>query len=794
MRDDRGVAPGAPGIEPKWTSSAKSGVGAALGERSRIWFTISHGIIDEIYHPRIDTACTRDLGLLLSSSDGTFIEEKRDGRSTVEWFAPGIPGFVVTNELPGGVRVIKAIFADPDRDVLIQRTRVEGVFPDLAVTALLAPHLANRGADNTGWVGAYKGVPMLFARGSGTVLAMAVSTGWTNRSVGYVGFSDGWQDVKHNGRLTWSYPEAGPGNIALSGEVVIPPTGEFDLAVGFGTTPAEAGLRVRASLGCDLDTAQAAFVSGWQKWHESLAAASSDSLEVASRAVVRLHESISFPGATIASLSIPWGFTKGDEDMGGYHLVWPRDMVESLGGLLACGAADDADRGLAYLRATQEADGHWAQNMWLDGSPYWAGVQMDETALPILAVGLCRQIGLEVDLDRYWPMVRAAAGYLVTNGPVTSQDRWEEDAGFSPFTVATEIAALLVAAGIADETGASAEAEFLRDIADAWNESIERWMYVTGTDLAAEVGVDGYYVRIAPLDVAGGSSPAAGWVPIKNRPPGESREPAAAVVSPDALALVRFGLRDAHDPRIVDTVAVIDHQLRTELPGGPAWRRYSGDGYGEHPDGSPFDGTGVGRPWPLLTGERAHYELSAGNRGAAAALADAVRSFAGPNLLLPEQLWDGPDLPERELLRGRPSGSAMPLVWAHAEYLKLAASLRIGRVFDMPQEARSRYSGGTLPAWVAVWAPNLKIATFAAGRRLRIHLPDPTTIRWTADGWATWRDVPTVPILSVHVVTLPVEGLGPGAVVEFTRRTDAGWEGINHRLIVTRSPDTGGLP
>jgi glucoamylase len=779
-------APGAPGIEARWTSSAKAGVGAALGETSRIWFTVSHGIIDEIYHPRIDTACTRDLGLLLSADDGTFIEEKRASRSTVEWFAPGVPGFVITNELPGGIRITKAVFADPDRDVLVQRTRVEGAPPDIRVTVLLAPHIANRGGDNTGWVGSYKGVPMLFARGSGIALSLAVSTGWVTRSAGYVGFSDGWQDVKRHGRLLWTYHEAGPGNVALSGEVMVPASGEFDLVVGFGRTEAEAGNRARASLAADLDASRASFTSAWEDWQAALSpVTASDFLEIASRAVIRVHESISFPGATIASLSIPWGFAKGDDDMGGYHLVWPRDMVETLGGMLACGANREAVRGLDFLRATQEADGHWAQNMWLDGTPYWAGVQMDETALPILAVGLCRQAGLELELARYWPMVRAAAGFIVANGPVTAQDRWEEDAGYSPFTVAAQVAALIVAAGMAEAVAEPATAELLRDTADAWNEAIERWMYVTGSELAEEVGVDGYYVRIAPADVADGSSPAAGWVPIKNRPPDQSRAPAASVVSPDALALVRFGLRDARDPRILNTVAVIDHTLRVELGGRPAWRRYSEDGYGEHLDGSPFDGTGVGRPWPLLTGERGHYEFAAGNHQAAAAMAEALREFAGPHRLLPEQLWDGPDLPERELFSGHPSGSAMPLVWAHAEYLKLVASIRLGRVFDMPQDVAARYAAAPVHASVAIWAPNHKIGQLQPGRNLRLQFPLETTVRWTMDGWATWRDSRTTPALTLHAVILPVGELPAGSEIEFTTHTDAGWEGTNHHLDVS---------
>lgn len=209
-------------------------------------------------------------------------------------------------------------------------------------------------------------------------------------------------------------------------------------------------------------------------------------------------------------------------------------------------------------------------------------------------------------------------------------------------------------------------------------------MYVTGTELAVECGVAGYYVRVAPPDTADGASPASGFVPIKNRPPGQSQAAATEIVSVDALALVRFGLRAPDDPHIVNTVKVIDRLLKVDLPQGPRFRRYNQDGYGEHADGSPFDGTGIGRVWPLLAAERAHFELAAGRPETATALAKTVELSANDGGMLPEQTWDGPDLPDRELWTGRPSGSAMPLVWAHAEYLKLKRSLLEGRVFDMP--------------------------------------------------------------------------------------------------------------
>ena len=219
-----------------------------------------------------------------------------------------------------------------------------------------------------------------------------------------------------------------------------------------------------------------------------------------SLAVLRTHESKTAPGALIASLSIPWGFSKGDNDLGGYHLVWSRDMVETAGGLLAAGAHEDVRRVLSYLQTTQQPDGHWSQNMWLDGSPYWNGIQMDETALPILLVDLAhREKALaEADLAKFWPMVKKAAGYLARNGPVSPQDRWEEDPGYTPFTVAAEIAALLAAADLADLNHEASIATYLREIADVWNTSIERWMYVSATDWCRKFKVEGYYVRIAP--------------------------------------------------------------------------------------------------------------------------------------------------------------------------------------------------------------------------------------------------------------------------------------------------------
>ncbi len=800
MGEKINYAPGWPGIAPRWTSSAKDGVGTSLNPASRVWFTISHGILNEIYYPRLDQACTRDMGMLVTDGREYFSEEKRNTLHQITPLAPGVPAFRIENRSEDNrYRIEKEVLTDPWREVLLQRTtfvQLEGPAGSLHLYVLLAPHVANAGTGNTGWAGEYKGIPMLFAERAGITIALACTAGWLNRSAGFVGSSDGWQDLSRNKRMSWSYDRAENGNLALTGEIDLQSTqGEFTLALGFGRNAAEAGNRALASLSDGFERAKQDYVREWQTWQERLVPLDqhrqgAPDLYRMSAAVMRTHEAKNFPGGMIASLSVPWGFNKGDDDLGGYHLAWPRDLVETAAGLLAAGAHEDARRVLHYLQSTQERDGHWPQNMWLDGTPYWSGIQMDESALPVILVDLARrEKALDPgELARLWPMVKQAASFLVRNGPVTQQDRWEEDPGYSPFTLAAEIAALLCAADLADLNREPDTAAYLRETADFWNDSIEQWIYVKGTDLAKKTGVDGYYVRIAPPEVSDAPSPAGGFVTIKNRPPGKSTVPASEIVSPDALALVRFGLRAPDDPRILSTIRVIDSLLKKEMPYGPLWHRYNDDGYGEHRDGSPFDGTGTGRAWPLITGERAHYELAAGRKSEALKLLRVLEACANPGGLIPEQIWDAPDIPERELLFGRPSGSAMPLVWAHAEYIMLLRSLRDSRVFGMPPQTVQRYQIEKRKSPYAVWRPNHKIRSCTAGRMLRIEVLQPAVIHWSGDYWRTAQDSPTHDTgLGVSVADLDVKNLPAGGMVLFTIywSDERKWEGVDYPVSIS---------
>ncbi len=791
-----GDAPGGPGIPPRWTSSAKTGVGTALSPASRVWFTISHGILNEIYYPRVDQACTRDFGLIVTDGGGFFAEEKRDCRFEVEALEDGVPAFHLTSTHDGGrFRIFKRVVSDPRHDVVLQQIRLEDGSGSLRLFALLAPHLVNGGANNTAWTGDYKGQRMLFAEGDGTALALGAARPFQACSVGFVGRSDGWQTLHEHGSLAECWDRAADGNVALTAELVLSPEEPVLLALGFGRTQAEAAFRVRASLQRGFEAALEGYAADWRAWQAGLRSldrrAHGHNMYRVSTAVLRTHESPTFPGGLIASLSIPWGFSKGDDDLGGYHLVWPRDLVQTAGGFLACGAHAEARRVLRYLQATQEADGSWPQNCWLDGTRYWGGLQLDECALPILLLDLAWHEGAlgRPDLRAFWPMVRQAAGFLLRTGPVTPQDRWEEDAGFTPFTLAAEIAALLAAAELAAGCEADDIAGLLRDTADAWNEQIEDWIYVAGSRLAGEAGVAGHYVRIGPASPTGEArADLSGAAVVKNRSGDAGTIPAAELVSPDALALVRFGLRAADDPRIRDTVAVLDRVVKAELPQGPGWRRYNGDGYGEKEDGRPFDGTGIGRVWPLLGAERGQYELAASRRGEAERLLAVLEASASDGGLLPEQVWDGPPIPRRELLPGRPSGSAMPLVWAHAEHLKLLRSLADGAVFDLPRQAARRYLHGGHTARCRTWRPDFRATSLPAGRALRIDLPHAAVVHWTIDGWGRTTDSPTRDTgLGLHVLDIASDGLHPGARIAFTWQWagNGEWVGRDYAVDVT---------
>ena len=803
-----GPAPGAPGIPPTWSSSAKDAVGTSH-YASRVWFTVGHGILNEVYWPRVDRPQIRDLGFIVADGAGFWSEVKRDCEPDVAYVEPGIPAVVAVHRHPRYELRLR-ICADDHADVVrieahLRDLRPEGPARDanpLRLYPLLAPHLGFSGTNNRAWTGEYKGRPMVFAEDAPYALALASDPPPRRQSVGYVGRSDGWQDFAANGRMTWTYDTTDAGNVAGMTEIR-PVDSTAHVVLAFGSRPEEAALQATSALVGPFEPAWEEYIHNWHGFLETCTRPPDlgddlGRLYLDSAAVLRTHQDRTAAGATVASLSIPWGNSRND--LGGYHLVWSRDLVESAGALVALGARASARRTLAYLVATQEPDGHWFQNQWVDGVAYWQGVQLDESAYPILLVGALRSGGArhmhgrdeEVSafvslvtgaaLDR---MIHAAASFIARTGPATRQDRWEENAGLTPSTLAPVVAALVVAADYLS----GREAAYCRELADDWNASIEDWTYARGTDLARDHGVEGYYVRIASPEVLAGA-PISTPIPIRNQLAGGSTAPGDQVLGTDFLALVRFGLRRPDDPRILETLAITDATLKTDTPSGPVWHRYTGDGYGEHADGSPFDGTGIGRGWPLLVGERGHYELEAGRD--ARPYLETMRRLGSAGGMIPEQDWDAADIPSRGLFCGRPSGSAMPLAWAHAEYVKLVRSIALGHAIDRPQAAWQRYHGEPPRPVRDTWRFAAPRPAMRAGRTLRFELMAPCLVHCSLDGWRTTMDVEARDTgLGVWVADVAgSEALVPGDAVDATFYWPGAdrWEGRNVRVAVV--PET----
>lgn len=763
--DTTGYAPGHPGIAPTWTSSAKDLVGTSLGS-SRLWFTIGFGIINEVFYPHVDIPQIRDLGFIVADGKGFWCEVKRLRDYVIKTPAPGIPAVTIIHEHERFTLTLR-VSPDPERDVLLIDAQLTG--DGMRLYALLAPHLADSGSENVATKAQHGPWSALCAQHGDVATALLAvdaegNDAWSRLSCGYVGTSDGWQDFDRHGAMTWTYATAGPGNVALTGELPMRAT----LALGFGGSPSGAATLAAAALTAPFEVAWQRQTEDWRAWHaamdhgefETYLDADLLALAAVSASVLKTHQDKVFKGATVASLSTPWG--QSHDDSGGYHLVWMRDLTETAVGLLAIGAIEDTRNILRYVIATQCFDGRWAQNQWLSGEPFWKGVQLDEAAFPIVLAAILSDREALGDID-VAPMVRRAATFVARNGPVTEQDRWEENTGVSPFTIAIAIAALVCAAEFLDEPARS----YALELADTWNERIERWTYAQGTPLAQRLGVDGYFIRIAPPEVLNGRDALNDSIRIANREAPNDRAPACEVIGLEFLQLVRMGLRRDDHPCIRSSVKVADEILRVETPSGPLWRRYNGDGYGEHEDGSAFDGFGIGRPWPLLAGERGWYAGACGED--TLPYLHTMRRTTSRGGMIPEQVWDAPAIPEEELYPGRPTGGAMPLVWAHAEFLKLCGSVGHHRSFDSPSPVWKRYDGHASVTTLEPWRLGGSTPIMQRGRTLRIELLEAARVRYSFDDWQTNHEMQTLDTgLGVFIADIPTTDLPVGAGVIFT--------------------------
>jgi glucoamylase len=781
------AAPGGPGIAPRWTHSSKDVVGTAYSAASRVWFTISNGVISEVYFSTLDRPQIRDMQYLVTDGETFFHDTHRNLESKVEYLGEhGLGVRLINTDPEGRYRIVIEVIADPHQPCVLLDTRLEGdpaFLRKLHLYTLLAPHLEVGGWGNNGNVATIAGREFLTAHKNGTWLALAATVPFVQRSCGYVGTTDGWQDLARNFRLAHEYASVADGNIALIGEIDRSAGNQFTLALSFGHTLHRAVTAVFQSIGTPFAAQRERFLLQWSRACGGLHPLEKQSgdggmLYRRSRELILAHEDKNYAGALIASLSIPWGEAQGDEDLGGYHLVWTRDMVNSATGLLAAGDRETPLRALIYLACSQSPDGSFPQNFWVDGEPYWTGIQLDEVAFPIILAWRLRKADALADFDPY-PMVKAAAAFLIDRGCVTPQERWEENCGYSPSTLASNIAALVCAAEFARERGDGDLARFLAEFADFIEAHVESW---TVTQQGVIVpGITRHYVRINPEDPANpvpDENPDHGTVSIRNQPPGAPTDfPAAAIADAGFLELVRYGIRKAGDRLIEDSLRVVDVALKHDFPGGPCWRRYNYDGYGQQDDGGPFTSWGCGRPWPLLTGERGHYELAAGRD--VQPYIRAMENFATPTRLLPEQIWDRGDIPQALLAYGKPTGAAMPLMWAHAEYIKLLRSAGDGQVFDRIPEVADRYLRPRQPTPLEVWKLNRQVRTIPAGVTLRIQARRPFVLHWGRGAWTNLTDTvaghTSIGISFVDIAT----ALGDHAPVRFTFRwlDENRWEG-----------------
>ncbi|GAC1659007.1 MAG: glucan 1,4-alpha-glucosidase [Candidatus Dormibacteraceae bacterium] len=718
---------------------------------TKLWYTLAGGNLGEVFFPSLDRTVLQELRFIAAAPGLPPVDDLVEGVHSVRWIHPGVPGFEVSSS-HHEYHLKTEYLVDTSRNALLIAGDFNPELPDLRLHLTATPHLLPLGPGNSAEIGGGTS-PVLFAQ-QGDVF-IAIVGPFARAAAGYRDSSDLHVDLHDNdGEMRSTATAAGPGNVTVGAELAIH-AGAFQIAIAFAHSKPDAEEAARELLRQGAAATRTELISAWSRLGDLpplmiQVAGDGGQLAKASLTVLRSLEDKSERGGFVASPSAPWGEQSGDGEHV-YNLVWARDLYQVATALIDAGDSDAAARGLRHLARIQHPDGSWPQNSTLAGEAHWRGVELDEAAYPILLARRLKAAGA-LDWDPWPQLVRRAAQFIIRTGPTTPLDRWEDAGGLSPSTLAAAIAALVAAAEFGHAAGEHVAAAHLLAVADYWADCIERWCFAPGP---------GHFVRLS-------TDPDLGPGP-------------AAVLSTDFLELVRLGVRSPTHPAVIASLRRVDADLIYLSPVGASWRRYAGDEYGEHADGAPWDLGGIGRPWPLLTGERAHYELLRGIQ--VGELVRAFESFAGPGLMLPEQIWDSAPVPAYGLLPGVATNSAAPLGWAHAEYLKLLASIANARVGDLVPAVRDRYCEAPPHEPPFMWSPNHEIATFQHGHRFRVQLTEPATVRWSADEWTTYKESPTVDTtLGFHVAELPTQIMRPGAELSWTIHYADRWEGRNRSL------------
>jgi glucoamylase len=675
------LAPGAPGNDARWISAGKQAVGTSNTLESKVWFTLQGGALTEVFFPTADMPNVHVLEFVVVNPSSRTVEtERADATHEVQLLNHHSLSFRQINTATSGAwKTIKTYTTDPERNTLLIEVRFETKNKALALYVYFDPSLNNSGMHDTAWTQDNA----LLSNEADKFSALLVSSGFAENTSGFYQTSDGLDQLKRNGRIETAYARAENGNVAQLARVQQP--ARFTLALGFGKSAEEALHAARTSLTKGFQVCRKEYEETWRRVVRRLPRVEPKYQAQFNLAalVLKAHEDKTFRGANVASLSAPWitGKAANEPHVGGYHLVWARDLYQVATAYMALGDKTAAERALNYLFTVQQReDGSFPQITWVDGKPIGDAVQMDEVSYPLI---LAYQLG-RTDRETYFKHIKRTADYIVKTGPVTQQERWEEKAGYSPSTIAAEIAGLICAAEIAKRNGDEASAEKYRDTADDWAHKVESWTATTN----GRYGDGNYYLRLTQT-----GRPNAGEHIELNNNAGTADE--REIVDPSFLELVRLGVRSPRDPLIEKSLKVVDQLIRVETPYGQAWYRYVRDGYGEMEDGRPWnwDGkyTGKGHLWVLLTGERGQYELARSEFGKARERLDTMLGFANAGMMLPEQVWDKPQGPTRDLQFGKGTGSATPLAWSMAQFIRLVMNLGERKNLDTPDIVAARY-------------------------------------------------------------------------------------------------------
>jgi glucan 1,4-alpha-glucosidase len=688
-------APGAPGASANWTTGNKQGLGTSLGRGSKVWYTLADGALSEVYYPTGNTANVRSLEFAVTDGTSFVDRESEDTTHTARLADPRSLTYTQVNTATSGrYRITKTYVTDPGRQAMLMSVTFQPLTPGAyRLFTLYDPAMGNSSLHDTATREGTGRSASLLASDGGLASALVASSGFTRTSNGFVGTSDGWTDLAADYRLDWDYDSATDGNVLQTGEIPLKTdpadATKFTLALGFGDSASSAASTARASLGSSFPVLAAAYQNGWHDYLKSLLKtpkALTGRLATqynVSVMTVKAHEDKTNPGAFIASLTLPWGFAANADQGGeGYHKVWARDEYQQVSSLLAAGDRAAADRAVTWLFTRQQlADGTFPQTSKVDGTAVDHAVQLDQTAFPII---LAWQAG-RTD-DQTWAGIRAAANALVARGPATPQERWEETGGYSNSTLPAMIAGLVAASDIARQRGDTSAAALWLGVADEWQRNMERWLFTT----TGPYGDSRYYVRIDddgdPNDGSERDFGNAAGVHKEN-----------AVVDGGFLELVRLGVKAPGDPYVAETLPETDASIAVDTPSGRVWHRYTFDGYGEKADGSPWalntPGT-RGRAWPLLSGERGEYEVANGRSGLPQLT--TMANTANDGYMIPEQVWDQPEPAPAPYgyQPGKATGSASPLAWAMAQYVRLARAIEAGRPVETPAVVAQRYATG----------------------------------------------------------------------------------------------------